>query len=189
MNNPKFGRETIYAGIPMRSRLEAGFAQQLDGFGQHWEYEGAAYASVDGQYLPDFVVHRPDGAKHFIEVKPKSVADPEAVFRRMHVILASVPDAELLLVLGAWPDDYTPWVPVCRPDHPCRFPWCQRVDPEWGLLVERYPVLDELSTTLTNEPRIATWGKVLDALRDLNDPDIYRMAVRHWASTVDLVDA
>lgn len=48
-------RTTIYAGIQMRSRLEASFAEHLDNAGvKQWGYEGDAYASSQGQYLPDF---------------------------------------------------------------------------------------------------------------------------------------
>ena len=49
-------RPTIYKGIQMRSRLEAGFAAWLDRVNLSWEYEPHALANEHGQYLPDFLV-------------------------------------------------------------------------------------------------------------------------------------
>lgn len=71
-------RPTIYKGIQMRSRLEAGLAAWLDKNHFIWEYEPYALATEDGQYLPDFVLTDvfaawlPDPAKVFVEVKPNS---------------------------------------------------------------------------------------------------------------------
>ena len=47
-------RPTVYKGIQMRSRLEAGFAAWLDGRFIKWHYEPCAFADERGQYLPDF---------------------------------------------------------------------------------------------------------------------------------------
>lgn len=47
-------RPTIYNGIQMRSRLEARVAAWLDSLGATWVYEPVAFASPEGQYLPDF---------------------------------------------------------------------------------------------------------------------------------------
>lgn len=48
-------RPTKYKGIDMRSRLEAKYAQYLDGQSLLvWEYEPNCFASERGQYLPDF---------------------------------------------------------------------------------------------------------------------------------------
>lgn len=83
----------------MRSRLEASFAQWLDADPTHeWSYEGRCYASPDGQYLPDFYVYfgwRDDW--EYCEVKPPN-ADFAAALARMHIILASEPQARL----GVW---------------------------------------------------------------------------------------
>lgn len=70
-------RTTIYKGVTMRSRLEAGFARWLDEVGAPWEYEPCAFAADDGwQYLPDFrLTGALDGVKSdriFAEVKPST---------------------------------------------------------------------------------------------------------------------
>lgn len=49
-------RPTVYKGIQMRSRLEAGFAAWLDSEGLAWTYEPFAVADGSGQYLPDFLI-------------------------------------------------------------------------------------------------------------------------------------
>ena len=54
MTRPMKGRKTVYKGITMRSRLEAGFAAWLDSKHFDWAYEPCAFASENGQYLPDF---------------------------------------------------------------------------------------------------------------------------------------
>lgn len=72
-------RPTVYMGITMRSRLEAGFAAWLDEKHFDWEYEPCAFASPDGQYLPDFRLndvfvswrHEPM-ATVYAEVKPET---------------------------------------------------------------------------------------------------------------------
>src|SRR6266545_2192748 len=102
-------RPTVYDGIRMRSRLEAKFAATLDrvyGRGS-WTYEPRCFASQDGQYLPDFEVHRtktgPAKFPHFIEVKPTSITAAElfATLGKMLLIWRSEPNAMLsLIVLG-----------------------------------------------------------------------------------------
>lgn len=65
-------RPTLYRGIQMRSRNEAGFAQWLDRHFWNWEYEPDCFADPTGQYLPDFRVlfnERP-GSGIYVEVKP-----------------------------------------------------------------------------------------------------------------------
>lgn len=95
-------RPTLYNGVQMRSRLEAAFAQYLDEHGFPWSYEGTAYASPRGQYVPDFSTIDPDnGQVTFWEVKPEGHGTA-AVLERMRVILASKPDAHLLVVEGSW---------------------------------------------------------------------------------------
>lgn len=70
-------RPTVYKGIKMRSRLEAGFARWLDSWPfLRWQYEPCAFGSTKGQYLPDFVAEGfrcawQDGIHRFyFEVKP-----------------------------------------------------------------------------------------------------------------------
>ena len=98
-------RQTIYAGITMRSRLEASFAQFLDARERDWTYEPKCYASPSGQYLPDFEVHMHGEPVLFVDVKPADT-DPAETLARMHIIRASVPGASLAVVspLGAWPN-------------------------------------------------------------------------------------
>ncbi len=117
----KTGRETIYKGVKMRSRLEAGFAMWLDARETPWKYEPCAFGSSAGQYLPDFHIPRlfdvrlRTDVSAYVDVKPKSldpvpVADTVwgadgipntlALARQMAVIWDSEPDAALLIV---WP--------------------------------------------------------------------------------------
>lgn len=71
-------RPTVYKGIQMRSRLEAGFAAWLDREHLTWEYEPCAFATEAGQYLPDFrlsnvnVVGMLGTRTVYAEVKPDS---------------------------------------------------------------------------------------------------------------------
>lgn len=102
-------RPTTYKGIQMRSRLEALYAQRLDTSPQlglqTWQYEPQCFASPDGQYLPDFRLEFSDGRVTYVEVKPPT-ADAEEALARMHIILASEPAADLLVVVsnGGYPD-------------------------------------------------------------------------------------
>lgn len=80
MTKPIKARPTVYKGIRMRSRLEAGFATWLDENDFEWEYEPCAFATERGQYLPDFrlrnvfVTWAPEPVTVYIEVKPDSWA-------------------------------------------------------------------------------------------------------------------
>lgn len=100
-------RRTVYAGISMRSRLEADFAAYLDSKGRTWRYEPKCFAGPDGQWLPDFELIRPETLgsyeNHYIEVKPAAFArlefaNIEAVLRKMEIALLSEPNAYLSLV-------------------------------------------------------------------------------------------
>lgn len=127
-------RPTIYKGIQMRSRLEAGFAAWLDASTVfQWEYEPCAFASPAGQYLPDFrldnVAHHGGTRRAYIEVKPPPffgeagkydeavIEAQEGLWRQMGCIWESEPDA-LLAVCGpghldllyADPNVGQPWV-------------------------------------------------------------------------------
>lgn len=70
-------RKTLYKGVEMRSRLEAGFAQWCDQSCIPWEYEPHALGGEQGQWLPDFklkVLWQCGGFElwHlYVEVKPK----------------------------------------------------------------------------------------------------------------------
>lgn len=103
-------RPTMFNGVMMRSRLEAGFAQWADMQGLGPDYEPCAFAGCDGQYLPDFRlryvgvegVHRShpyDGAV-WVEVKPSLPERGPArdeIQQRMEIIFDSEPDAVLVI--------------------------------------------------------------------------------------------
>jgi hypothetical protein len=101
-------RRTIYNGIPMRSRLEARYAAWLDRQHIHWDYEPNAFASPDGQYLPDFRLHDigilAGRRTVYVEVKPGPEHFSRAVIDQTLIIFDSEPDACLLLeAAGAAP--------------------------------------------------------------------------------------
>lgn len=86
-------RPTVYNGIKMRSRLEAGFAMWLDEMGAVWEYESECFASPLGQYLPDFKVDIVYPEYHsavmacYIEVKPNwEAVNPEQQWKHQQII-------------------------------------------------------------------------------------------------------
>lgn len=120
-------RPTTYRGIQMRSRLEAGFAQWLDGWPiMRWSYEPRAFASERGQYFPDFAAEDVrcdwlDGSRRvYFEIKPSTFGIQEAwddddhwpgtatydegeaaevaLHDRMHIIWDSEPEAALIVV-------------------------------------------------------------------------------------------
>lgn len=117
-------RPTVYKGIQMRSRLEALFAQRLDTEPPlgllSWSYEPECYASPEGQYLPDFRMDYVDDTPIFVEVKPPT-ADALEALGRMHVILASEPDADLAVYVsdGGYPSPTWSVAASCRPEAPC----------------------------------------------------------------------
>lgn len=123
-------RPTIYNGIQMRSRLEGAFAEYADSRNWLWDYETNAYGSSQGQYLPDFVIRsRRTGAPlWYVEVKPTN-ADFDDALARMHVIVASDPDASLYVMTS---DDYKRfgYVRHCSTVEPCGS--CDR--PKWRAL-------------------------------------------------------
>lgn len=107
-------RPTVYKGIQMRSRLEAAFAAWLDKFDMTWRYEPQAFASEDGQYLPDFELLDIEflGAPErvFVEVKPAQ-PDPGVILVQRSIIRDSDPEAQLITV---WPDrDYYRTMLIC----------------------------------------------------------------------------
>lgn len=117
MNGPSLrARTTVYRGVRMRSRLEAGFAAWLDERWMPWEYEPCAFGGRDGQYLPDFRVDGvvcswlPSPQRIYVEVKPESWEHDQALVRRMQIVRESEPEAVLVIarqghVIGSnrWP--------------------------------------------------------------------------------------
>lgn len=115
------GRQTLYKGIKMRSRLEARVAWFLDESEVDWQYEPMCFAGGGGQYLPDFkltdgVFLRGHGVSSlyqgsvYLEVKPvrpmgKAWKD---VSSRMKIIWESEPKAALLLM---WEAEACLWLP------------------------------------------------------------------------------
>lgn len=105
---PLKARPTVYKGVQMRSRMEAGFAQWCDRSALHWQYEPSAFASERGQYLPDFLVHVPvclggnvSMRVAYVEVKPDAVflgEDFHAITDRMAIVFDSEPRTCLLAV-------------------------------------------------------------------------------------------
>ena len=91
-------RPTTYNGIKMRSRLEATVASHLDRWGYDWRYEPRAFASPDGQYLPDFELWNDLGLRTVVEVKGAMLEDPYAVLDRMEIVWATEPKALLVLI-------------------------------------------------------------------------------------------
>jgi hypothetical protein len=133
-------RPTVYDGIRMRSRLEAGYAAWLDQNGLEWEYEPCAFAG-DGRppYLPDFrlrdvpVLGRAKPATVYVEVKPPywfwapqfdHLDNPVRwLAERMSTIYRSEPDALVIYeVLGVEDAGRAPHVTVIGldPEHPRR---------------------------------------------------------------------
>lgn len=116
-------RPTVYAGIHMRSRLEARFAQELDRRHVRWRYEPLCFASKTGQYLPDFEILG-KGFPSFVEVKP---TDQPGAQDRMLIIHATYPWAELTV---AWPtgNGWQGWV------------WNPSDSPDEGMWFHRNPL-------------------------------------------------
>lgn len=124
MTQHRKARPTKYRGIQMRSRLEASIAQWLDAEGVDWTYEPEAFASEEGQYLPDFelrhvemfvtttlvenpryieeestdfrVQYMPIPAPVYLEVKPNIEAASEQMDRVAPIIRATHPTATLM---------------------------------------------------------------------------------------------
>lgn len=100
---PEFiARPTVYNGIQMRSRLEATFAGFLDEVGFEWAYEPRAYGSGRAQYLPDFEIRFGGIDPIYVEVKGPLGTSTElaAIVDRMGIILASEPEARLVLIIA-----------------------------------------------------------------------------------------
>lgn len=109
-------RPTWYNGVLMRSRLEAAFAQSLEGLAT-WEYEPCCYADATGQYLPDFRVAFSEVDIIYVEVKP-DLGSALAVLPSMERIFATEPDAHLTVYVPepGWPIPRF-WMPAHRWGH------------------------------------------------------------------------
>ena len=99
-------RPTIYNGIRMRSRLEARVAAWLDSLGVIWEYEPVAFASPDGQYLPDFELFANDpgplSRRAFLEVKGAlDYEDARLLMRRMESVIGPSDPRAFLIIADA----------------------------------------------------------------------------------------
>lgn len=94
-------RPTTYRGIPMRSRLEAHVAAELEKLPGTWEYEPRAFANERGQYLPDFLFVNDRDGRCYLEAKP-TVEAALRVMERMQIIWDSEPEATLVIFV---PDD------------------------------------------------------------------------------------
>lgn len=98
-------RPTTYAGIQMRSRLEADYAAHLDSGDAIWKYEPKCFAGPGGQWLPDFSV----GTDVYVELKPAGAFDLgrhgeiDEILKKMQIAWLSEPNAVLHLVLWEYP--------------------------------------------------------------------------------------
>lgn len=102
---------TTYAGVRMRSRLEARCARVLDTIGIPWRYEPFV-VYVPGQrgsgYLPDFQLWPGAATPWFVEIKPTAIygrthADPSDLTMavdKLGRVRHSRPDATLVLWLA-----------------------------------------------------------------------------------------
>lgn len=115
-------RPTVYKGIQMRSRLEAGFAAWLDGEGIDWEYEPSAFGSERGQYLPDFELLSVLVKKYFpgrqdrrvfVEIKPSRPTD-ELLSSLAGILWESEPRAYLVAI---WPEGACWGLRLLTPPH------------------------------------------------------------------------
>lgn len=53
-----------------KSKLEASVAERLDKIGADYMYEGEAIEyTMPKKYIPDFILHLPNGSKRYLEVK------------------------------------------------------------------------------------------------------------------------
>ncbi len=99
-------RPTTYKGVAMRSRLEARYAAWLDRQGFDWKYEPKAFASEEGQYLPDFqTTVRFLGRERtaYIETKPIWAHAPERYVKRItSIIQSSEPEALVIIEIDDW---------------------------------------------------------------------------------------
>ncbi len=100
-------RPTAYKGIQMRSRREARYAVWLDKWRFRWEYEPQCFASAEGQYLPDFVIHSvavlgSDVAARqdvYVEVKPSLLMFPAEDLLRCQRIISEATNTAAVLIL------------------------------------------------------------------------------------------
>ena len=108
-------RPTTYNGIKMRSRLEARVAAWFDSLGIEWLYEPCAFASPEGQYLPDFYIDA--GRPIYVEVKGKLDMDSltAEAGRIADIITRSEPDCIIVVATAeglerGWCLIYNSWL-------------------------------------------------------------------------------
>jgi hypothetical protein len=153
----KAARPTLYAGVLMRSRLEASFAQHLDSLGFSWEYEPTCFASKDGQWLPDFkcssVVVGDTKRTCYFEVKPSISREQyvEVYHRAVMTAWASEPDAAVVITRGRdWPVEWR---------HDVAVPGESKV---WGdAILDRGVILRVARSTLRPAPVDPTTGRAV----------------------------
>jgi len=138
-------RPTTYKGVDMRSRLEAGFAQWLDGMRWTWAYEPECFASENGQWLPDFRVDIPcvsadvgSGQTVYIEVKPATFTLHDLADLRPRILglYASKPNDDVAAVLAQ--EGHNPLIITPDGDEPLDWTWtglwpidARRVEGPW----------------------------------------------------------
>lgn len=106
-------RQTVYAGVLFKSRLEADVASDLDAAGIDWLYEPRTYVCRchGRRYRPDFEI-----GGGIWEVKPTVAMALEAIeTNRMHPVIANDPEARMAII---WPsewdgDRYLGWYAAC----------------------------------------------------------------------------
>lgn len=128
ISSPLAARPTIYRGIEMRSRLEALWAAHYDREARDptcdlrsWEYEPCCYASLDGQYLPDFRLDYGEYVE-YVDVKGTLKA-PRALMAKMEIILASEPLVMLQIAVGKPDEEHRSWGGSVLPQTPGWVGW------------------------------------------------------------------
>jgi hypothetical protein len=158
--------ETRYAGRRFRSRLEARYAVLFDHLGLRWDYEPEGYATPDGPYLPDFMLHLKHGSVLF-EVKPENAKreDPRWSYASegagVRMIVAFGLPGELHLFDQTesrwmeWDDNYAF----------CVCPVCRTVGIEWNGDGSRICVECVYNPNIHGHNRTSTNPRITDAYR------------------------
>lgn len=83
-NHTYASKETDYAGVQFRSRLEARWALLFDTVGIPWQYEPRLFRTPEGGYLPDFLVGK--ARPFWLEIKGPEPIERDYV-RAKHVAI------------------------------------------------------------------------------------------------------
>lgn len=151
-------RPTVYKGVRMRSRLEAGFAQWLNSVQREWAYEPQAFTASDGwQYLPDFRTKfqfQDSLTTVYIEVKPATWAPsetgrPHELAARAQAAIGESEDHALFMMAIEGHGPF--WRSIPEPDHP-QYPSLRSVD---VLMVGCCPILADRVA----RPWVGEWWK------------------------------